>query len=296
MKDDYTTRFQYLAYILWLGECTFSWWWKLRLLTLSSALWSPCCREIITLPILSTSLIHVFLNGWENVHFELGSESCGYPPLSSALWSLCCRSLLGWVCCSLLLTWWTCSSAVFPPEAGSSWANRRTRNHRNPRKGSRLGRLSWAGLGTRNNGQKTFWGGGEGPCSIAGHVPTLPWVRSWVWVRVGLGSGLATGEGWVGMWRITRLDPRVLLIDWEDQSSFAWKRLKSTGENDDVGRGEAGFFVCAGRGMAVFGIGFWSRLKVLLPGCYAQIKAWGRESDSGNDAWGSEPACGPEVK
>ena len=27
-----------------------------------------------------------------------------------------------------------------------------------------------------------------GPCSVAGHVPPLPWLRSRVWVRVGLGS------------------------------------------------------------------------------------------------------------
>ena len=39
-----------------------------------------------------------------------------------------------------------------------------------------------------------------GPCSVAGHVPTLPWVRSRVWVRVGLESGLASGKGWVGTW------------------------------------------------------------------------------------------------
>ena len=26
-------------------------------------------------------------------------------------------------------------------------------------------------------------------------------------VRVGVGSGLATGKGWVGMWPVTRLDP-----------------------------------------------------------------------------------------
>ena len=45
-----------------------------------------------------------------------------------------------------------------------------------------------------------------GPCSVVGHVPTLPWVRSRVWVRVGLGSGLATRKGWVGTWPITRLD------------------------------------------------------------------------------------------
>ena len=46
-----------------------------------------------------------------------------------------------------------------------------------------------------------------GPCSVAGHVPTLPWLTSRVWVRVGLGSGLAAGKGWVGTWPGTRLDP-----------------------------------------------------------------------------------------
>ena len=42
-------------------------------------------------------------------------------------------------------------------------------------------------------------------CSVAGHVPTLPWVRSSVWVRVRLGSWLASGKGWVGTWPVTRL-------------------------------------------------------------------------------------------
>ena len=37
-----------------------------------------------------------------------------------------------------------------------------------------------------------------------GHLSTLPWVRSRVWIRVGLGP--ATGKGWVGMWPVTRLD------------------------------------------------------------------------------------------
>ena len=46
-----------------------------------------------------------------------------------------------------------------------------------------------------------------GPCSVAGHVPTLPWVRSGVWVRVRLGSGIASGKGRVGTWPVTRLDP-----------------------------------------------------------------------------------------
>ena len=44
-----------------------------------------------------------------------------------------------------------------------------------------------------------------GPCASAGHVPTLPRVRSRVLVSVG--SGLASGRGWVGMWPATRLDP-----------------------------------------------------------------------------------------
>ena len=49
----------------------------------------------------------------------------------------------------------------------------------------------------------------RGPCLVAGHVPTLPWVRSRVWVRVGLGSGLASGRGWVGTWPVNRLDPKT---------------------------------------------------------------------------------------
>ena len=40
----------------------------------------------------------------------------------------------------------------------------------------------------------------NGPCSV-------PWVRARVWVRVTLGFGLATGNGWVGTWPVTRLDP-----------------------------------------------------------------------------------------
>ena len=51
-----------------------------------------------------------------------------------------------------------------------------------------------------------------GPCSVAGHVPTLPWVRSRVRVRVRLGSGLASGKGWIGTWPVTRLDPVSLRI------------------------------------------------------------------------------------
>ena len=31
-----------------------------------------------------------------------------------------------------------------------------------------------------------------------------------VWVRVGLGSGLASGKGWVGAWPVTRLDPNLV--------------------------------------------------------------------------------------
>ena len=46
-----------------------------------------------------------------------------------------------------------------------------------------------------------------GPCSVMGHVTTLPWVRSGVWVRVRLGSRLASGKGWVGTWLTNRLDP-----------------------------------------------------------------------------------------
>ena len=37
-----------------------------------------------------------------------------------------------------------------------------------------------------------------GPCLVVGHVPTLPWLRSRVWVRVRLGLVLALGKGWVG--------------------------------------------------------------------------------------------------
>ena len=42
-----------------------------------------------------------------------------------------------------------------------------------------------------------------GPC-----IPTLPWVRFRVWVRVGL--ELASREGWVGTWPATGLDPNCL--------------------------------------------------------------------------------------
>ena len=48
------------------------------------------------------------------------------------------------------------------------------------------------------------------PCSLVGHVPTLPWVRRRAWVRVGLGSGLASGKGSVGTWPVTRLDPKIV--------------------------------------------------------------------------------------
>ena len=51
-----------------------------------------------------------------------------------------------------------------------------------------------------------------GPCSVAGHVLTLPWVRSRVAVRVRLGSGLASGKGWVSMWPVTRFDPTTTEI------------------------------------------------------------------------------------
>ena len=37
------------------------------------------------------------------------------------------------------------------------------------------------------------------------NIPTLPWVRSRVWAKVGLGSGQASGEGWVGTWPVNRL-------------------------------------------------------------------------------------------
>ena len=51
-----------------------------------------------------------------------------------------------------------------------------------------------------------------GPCSVAGHVPTIPWVRSRVWVRVRLGSGIASGNEWVETWPVTRLDPIPLRV------------------------------------------------------------------------------------
>ena len=49
----------------------------------------------------------------------------------------------------------------------------------------------------------------SGPYSVVGHVPTLPWFRSSVWVRVGLGLGQASGKGWVGTWPVNRLDLKV---------------------------------------------------------------------------------------
>ena len=55
---------------------------------------------------------------------------------------------------------------------------------------------------------------------IAGHVPTLPWVRSEVSVRVRLGSGLASGKWWVGTWPVTRLDPNWLSTLYSDYGSF----------------------------------------------------------------------------
>ena len=36
---------------------------------------------------------------------------------------------------------------------------------------------------------------------------TLTWVTSTFWVKVTLGSGIASGKGWVGTWPVTRLDP-----------------------------------------------------------------------------------------
>ena len=39
--------------------------------------------------------------------------------------------------------------------------------------------------------------------------PPLPWVRSRVWVRVTLRSGIASGKGWVGTWPVNRLDPSI---------------------------------------------------------------------------------------
>ena len=41
----------------------------------------------------------------------------------------------------------------------------------------------------------------RGPCTVAGYVLTLPWVR--FRVRVELGFGLASREGWVGTWPAT---------------------------------------------------------------------------------------------
>ena len=59
------------------------------------------------------------------------------------------------------------------------------------------------------------------PCTVAGHIPTLPWVRFRVWVRVE-GLGVATREGWVGMWPATRLDPIRTFSVWRLSS---WKRV-----------------------------------------------------------------------
>ena len=69
-----------------------------------------------------------------------------------------------------------------------------------------------------------------GYCSVAGHVPTLPWVRSRVWVRVGLGSGLATGKGWVGTWPVlTRFDPKIKATERLYAVSLAFVVLKRQG-------------------------------------------------------------------
>ena len=44
-------------------------------------------------------------------------------------------------------------------------------------------------------------------CSVASHGPTLSWVRSRFWVRVGLGSGLDSGKGrMVGTWHVNRFE------------------------------------------------------------------------------------------
>ena len=59
-----------------------------------------------------------------------------------------------------------------------------------------------------------------GPRSVAGHVPTLPWIRSRVWARVGWESGQASGEGWVGTWPVNRLDP---LFSRHLESHLLWK-------------------------------------------------------------------------
>ena len=56
-----------------------------------------------------------------------------------------------------------------------------------------------------HNKQETPWKVWTLPATY----PPLPWVRSRVWVRVRLGSGLASGKGWVGTWPLTRLDLKV---------------------------------------------------------------------------------------
>ena len=67
-----------------------------------------------------------------------------------------------------------------------------------------------------------------GPCSVTGHAPILPWVRSRVWGRVRLGSGLASGEGWVGRWPVTR--PKCMEQSWQ----FHWSLVSFSAETIPV--------------------------------------------------------------
>ena len=64
--------------------------------------------------------------------------------------------------------------------------------------------------------KKTWTLLGCGPCTY----PPLGYSRSRVWVRVGLGSGQASGEGWVGTWAVNRLDPKTFIIFPADEISL----------------------------------------------------------------------------
>ena len=70
-----------------------------------------------------------------------------------------------------------------------------------------------------------------------GHILTLPWVRSKVSVRVKLGSELAAGKGWVGMWPVTRLDPKTEALCWTVTSNRCIGTMHSICTWKGVGRG-----------------------------------------------------------
>ena len=82
----------------------------------------------------------------------------------------------------------------------------------------------------------TLWilsGHVSGPCTVTGHVPTLPWVKFRVWAGVGLGLGLASSSSLFLASKVREPAPRTSWLSRPPcRGSAGWK--KNNRETRDV--------------------------------------------------------------